>query len=450
MKRVLTVLLAVVVFASFGTVAKAAVEFSELGDTGTSVTQIQQKLHDLGFLYCEPTGYFGQGTQSAVINFQKTSGLTADGKVGNATIKALFGSSTPSTTSSSANTQKASTAPTTSTSGDALRYGDNNKYVTELQQKLHDLGFLVANPTGYYGTSTRAAVRNYQKTMGLTADGIAGTDTRKALLGSKYTSLNSSNTAPAAKPAATTTSSSSSNASKASNSADDGEIAPGDRGSLVSTVQTKLKKLGYYTYSKISEFYGPITQAAVRQFQAANGLAVDGVVGPKTLAKLNSSSAISKSKAATKTTATKTSSTKTTKTVSVLGASSSSSAKIEAMISYAKSKLGCRYVWGATGSSTFDCSGLVLCSLRSVGVSSPRTSSSMSQVSSWTKISKSNLQRGDLVFFRSSRTSSVTHVGIYLGDGQFIHASSGKGRVTISSINSSYYSRYFKWGRRVF
>ena len=425
MKRVLTVLLAVVVFASFGTVAKAAVNSCELGDTGSSVTEVKQKLHDLGFLECSPTGYFGQGTQAAVINFQKSSGLTADGKVGSATIKALFGtSSTTSTTSSSATTS-------TSSSGDVLQYGDNNKYVTQLQQALHDLGFLVANPTGYYGESTRAAVRNFQKSQGLTADGIAGTATRKALLGSNYTSLSSS--------------SSSATTSSTSSSSDD-MVNPGDRGSIVSTIQTKLKSLGYYTYSKITDFYGPITEAAVRQFQSANGLTVDGIVGPKTLAKLNSGSAVSKS-SAKKTTST--SSASSSKTVSVLGASSSSNAKIEAMITYAKSKLGCKYVWGATGPNTFDCSGLVISALKSVGVSAPRTSTAMSQVTSWDKISLANLQRGDLVFFSSS-SSSVGHVGIYLGDGQFIHASSGTGRVTISDINSSYYARHFKWGRRVF
>lgn len=434
MKRVLTVLLAVVVFASCGTVAKASVESCELGDSNSSVTQVQQKLHDLGFLVANPTGYFGQGTQAAVINFQKTYGLSVDGKVGSETIKALFGTSTTSTTSSSAGTTSSSSS-SSSSSADVLQYGDNNKYVTQLQKALHDLGFLTANPTGYYGSSTQAAVRNFQKSKGLTVDGKAGPETRKALLGSNYVSLTSSTT--------TTTKTTTTISSK-------DMINPGDRGSIVSTIQTRLKSLGYYTYSKITEFYGPITEAAVRQFQAANGLAVDGIIGPKTLAKLNSSTAISKSKATTTTAKTTTTTkTTTTKTVTVLGASSSSNAKIEAMISYAKSKLGCKYVWGATGPSSFDCSGLVLSSLKSVGVSAPRTSTSMSQVTSWDKISKANLQRGDLVFFTAS-SSSIGHVGIYLGGGQFIHASSGTGRVTISDIDSSYYTRHFRFGRRVF
>ena len=427
MKRVLTALLAVIVFSSFGMVANAAVEGCELGDSGTNVTQVQQKLHDLGFLVSKPTGYYGTGTQAAVTNFQKSEGLTADGKVGSVTIKALFGSSsTTSTTSSTAST-------TSSSSGDVLQYGDNNKYVTQLQQALHDQGYLTANPTGYYGTSTQAAVKAFQKAKGLTVDGIAGTATRKALLGSSYTSLSGTTT--------TTT----------TISTDDGSISPGDKGAIVATIQTRLKALGYYTYSKISEFYGPITEEAVRAFQKANGLTVDGEIGPKTLSKLNSSSAISKSKATTttaKTTTTTTAST-TTKTVSVLGASSSSSSKIESLIAYAKTKLGCRYVWGATGPSTFDCSGFVGYCLDSVGVNAPRTSAAMSQVTSWDKISKANLQRGDLVFFHSS-SAYVGHVGIYLGDGQFIHASSGKGKVTISDINSSYYSRNFVYGRRVF
>lgn len=421
MKRVLTVLLAIGIFASFGTIAKAAVESSELGDTGSSVTQIQQKLYDLGFLVCKPTGYFGATTQAAVTNFQKSEGLTADGKVGSATLKALFGSSASSTSTTS------SSASTTSSKGDVLRYGDNNSYVTQLQQALHDKGFLKANPTGYFGSSTEAAVKSFQKSKGLTVDGIAGTATRKALLGSSYTSL-------------TGTTSAAATASKV-----EGAINPGDRGETVKTVQTRLKALGYYTYSKITDFYGPITESAVRAFQKANGLSVDGVIGPKTLSKLNSSSAVAKGKTTTTTTA----SSSNTKTVSVLGASSSSSSKVESMIAFARTKLGCRYVWGATGPSTFDCSGFVLTCLKSVGVSAPRTSASMSSVSSWDKISKANLQRGDLVFFSSS-SAYVGHVGIYLGGGQFIHASSGSKKVTISDINSSYYARNFKFGRRVF
>lgn len=424
MKRVLTVLLAIGIFASFGTIAKAAVESSELGDTGSSVTQIQQKLYDLGFLVCKPTGYFGASTQAAVTNFQKSEGLSADGKVGSATLKALFGSSASSTSTTS------SSASTASSKGDNLQYGDNNKYVTQLQQALHDKGFLKANPTGYFGSSTEAAVKSFQKSKGLTVDGIAGTATRKALLGSSYTSL-------------TGTTSAAATASKV-----EGAINPGDRGETVKTVQTRLKALGYYTYSKITDFYGPITESAVRAFQKANGLSVDGVIGPKTLSKLNSSSAVAKGKTSTAKT-TSTASSSSSKTVSVLGASSSSSSKVESMIATAKSKLGCRYVWGATGPSTFDCSGFVLTCLKSVGVSAPRTSASMSSVSSWDKISKANLQRGDLVFFSSS-SAYVGHVGIYLGGGQFIHASSGSHKVTISDINSSYYARNFKFGRRVF
>lgn len=421
MKRVLTALLVIGIFASFGTIAKAAVESSELGDSGSSVTQIQQKLYDLGFLVCKPTGYFGASTQAAVTNFQKSEGLTADGKVGSATIKALFGSSASSTSTTS------SSASTTSSKGDVLQYGDNNSYVTQLQQALHDKGFLKANPTGYFGSSTQAAVKSFQKSKGLTVDGIAGTATRKALLGSSYTSLTGTTTTTAT-------------ASKV-----EGAINPGDRGETVKTVQTRLKALGYYTYSKITDFYGPITESAVRAFQKANGLTVDGVIGPKTLSKLNSSSAVAKSKTTTTTTA----SSSNSKSVQVLGASSSSSSKVESMIAFAKTKLGCRYVWGATGPSTFDCSGFVLTCLKSVGVSAPRTSASMSAVSSWDKISKANLQRGDLVFFSSS-SASVGHVGIYLGNGQFIHASSGSKKVTISDINSSYYARNFKFGRRVF
>ena len=66
-----------------------------------------------------------------------------------------------------------------------------------------------------------------------------------------------------------------------------------------------------------------------------------------------------------------------------------------------------------------------------------------------TKLTKSQLKRGDLVFFNTiSDSDRCDHVGIYLGDNQFIHASSGGGRVMISSL-SGYYERNFSWGRCV-
>ena len=116
------------------------------------------------------------------------------------------------------------------------------------------------------------------------------------------------------------------------------------------------------------------------------------------------------------------------------------------IVSYAKSFLGCSYVYGATGPRSFDCSGFTQYVYAHFGKSIPRNSAA--QYSSSKKISKSQLQAGDLIFFSNSSAGKVGHVAIYIGGGQMIHAANSKTGVCIDSINSSYYtSHYIGCGR---
>lgn len=117
------------------------------------------------------------------------------------------------------------------------------------------------------------------------------------------------------------------------------------------------------------------------------------------------------------------------------------------LLANADAKTGTRYRWGGTSRSGYDCSGFVQSVYKSQGVSLPRTSRDMAGVGS--KVSKSSLKPGDLVFFATGRGSRISHVGIYKGDGKFIHASSGKGKVVTSSLNDGYYSRRLVTARRV-
>lgn len=91
-------------------------------------------------------------------------------------------------------------------------------------------------------------------------------------------------------------------------------------------------------------------------------------------------------------------------------------------------KVGSPYRYGAAGPNAFDCSGLVTWAFKSSGKSLPRTSNAMSRVG--TSVSKSALQPGDLVFFYKP----VSHVGIYIGNGKVVHASSRKSPVKVSDI----------------
>lgn len=116
----------------------------------------------------------------------------------------------------------------------------------------------------------------------------------------------------------------------------------------------------------------------------------------------------------------------------------------------AKNLLGTPYVWGATGPNKFDCSGFTQEVFCQVGIKIPRNSRAQAKVGEY--IPYEHLKRGDMVFFNTTGKdkSRVTHVGIYLNNGKFIHASSGGKRVIISSLRKShYYKKRFLWGRRI-
>ncbi len=125
-----------------------------------------------------------------------------------------------------------------------------------------------------------------------------------------------------------------------------------------------------------------------------------------------------------------------------------SSKKSRNIIKLAKRKLGKRYVWGAVGQkNTFDCSGLTKYVFKQNGINLPRTSINQSKYGK--PVNRSQLKPGDLVFFDTSkrRKGYVNHVGIYLGNGKFIHASSAKKKVVVSNL-SKFYSQRYKGARR--
>ncbi|MFJ4202622.1 NlpC/P60 family protein [Streptomyces sviceus] len=100
-----------------------------------------------------------------------------------------------------------------------------------------------------------------------------------------------------------------------------------------------------------------------------------------------------------------------------------------AAVSYAYTKLGSPYVWGATGPDAFDCSGLIQAAYRSAGISLPRTT--YAQIDAGRRVSRSELLPGDLVFFYSG----ISHVGLYIGNGQMIHAPNPSAPVRVAPID---------------
>lgn len=115
------------------------------------------------------------------------------------------------------------------------------------------------------------------------------------------------------------------------------------------------------------------------------------------------------------------------------------------VVAYASKFLGRPYVWGASGPRAFDCSGFTAYVYNNFGVSLDHYTGS--QAGAGQAVSRGNLSPGDLVFFNTY--GSLSHVGIYMGDGRFIHAANERTGVTISNLNEGYYSARFAGGRRV-
>ncbi|MHB8073520.1 C40 family peptidase [Desulfosporosinus fructosivorans] len=196
----------------------------------------------------------------------------------------------------------------------------------------------------------------------------------------------------------------------------DGTLKLGSRGPDVVELQTKLNSVGF-DVGTADGIFGNMTKQSVINFQRENSLVGDGIVGPLTVKTLNSTY-IQKQ----------------------------SPKNVDSIIATAKQYLGVKYQWGGTTPQTgFDCSGYVSYVFSQNGISLPRVS--RDQYTVGTQVAFSDLQPGDLVFFSFAGDGIVSHVGIYLGEGQFINASSSKG-VTVYEIGS-YWKSVYVGARRV-
>lgn len=203
------------------------------GSKGNDVKTLQTLLNEKGYNCGKVDGIFGKNTENAVKQFQKDNGLSVDGIVGTKTWEAL------------------QSHPT-------IKNGSRGSAVKEAQTILNNLGYNAGSVDGIFGTNTENAVKQFQQNMGLSVDGIVGKNTWDKL-------LNSTNEYPT--------------------------IKKGSKNNYVTIAQNRLNELGYEAGSA-DGIFGTNTENAVKAFQSANGLSVDGIIGKNTWAKLNSDSAV--------------------------------------------------------------------------------------------------------------------------------------------------------------
>lgn len=122
---------------------------------------------------------------------------------------------------------------------------------------------------------------------------------------------------------------------------------------------------------------------------------------------------------------------------------------VEKLLSLALAQTGTPYVYGGSDFHGFDCSGFVNYVYKhAVGINLPRTSKAQSDYTM--RLKRNELIPGDIVFFDTSLKGRINHCGIYMGNGRFVHASSGKVyAVTTSNLDKGFYKNRFRWGGRV-
>lgn len=223
------------------------VELLKYGMGGTEVGDLQNDLKVLGYFHEECTGYFGEITQAAVMEFQRDQGCLVDGVVGERTftmIQTLLDSNANIT---------------------LLQFGDSGDNVIALQEKLTQLGYFAENATGYYGIITTTAVKKLQKDYEYTESGALGQKTNE-LVNRLISQLDVTIVSVQAE--------------------ETGLLKNGSTGTRVLELQENLTTLGYFT-GICTGVFGTITENAVRKVQRRYQYVQDGVVGPQTESLIN-------------------------------------------------------------------------------------------------------------------------------------------------------------------
>jgi len=291
----------------------------------------------------------------------------------------------------------------TSSVGATFHPGDRGDEILAIQQQLNAMGRnIVAD--GDYGTQTTEAVRNFQTSQGLDADGIVGAMTYQALMGTNMPD----NTCTHFVQQDTDSNSSTS--------------VPVTADNVIMIVQQALVHNGYTV--SVDGVLGTETDTAIRQFQADHGLEVDGIVGGQTFYALTG---------------------QTLSTAPFSYGNTSESSEGENIVAAADQYLGVPYVYGGNTPDGFDCSGFTKYVFSSIGITLPRTADEQYDIG--TPVAYSNLRPGDLLFFDSGY-SGISHTGIYVGNHEFVSATTSQG-VVVADLDNTYWSSCYVGARRV-
>ena len=329
-----------------------------------------------------------------------------------------------------------------------LKVGNTDPMVARIQERLAELNYIDGDePSETFGEPVAAALKRFQRVHHMTETGEADPLTQQMLFSEEAAYY---------------------------------RLQQGDEGEDVESLQERLFELGYEVEKK-NGYFGIATAKALSSFQTRNKIEATGIMDTDTADILYSNNArpkvdptptpTPKPKKTPRPTVKPTErpdeedpvqpetnpGVGTTKTAppenqeSGGGSVAEATGDVNGFIATAKAQQGKPYVLGDEGPNSFDCSGLVHYSLNANGVKVGRMSAkNYAKIDSWETIhSVGDLKPGDLLFFRSDSSSTISHTGIWLGGNKYIHASSSAGKVVISSW-SDWSNRNFSHGKRVF
>ncbi|QDP40408.1 C40 family peptidase [Radiobacillus deserti] len=295
-----------------------------------------------------------------------------------------------------------------------LKYGQHNESVIVLQYKLSQLNYFKQPVDGEFGIRTEYALKSFQKDHHLTVNGVANQKTITTLMKierKKYLQpLKSIKN----------------------------DYVPGEQGEDITKIQKALQYFGYYK-GELDGIYGPLTDKAIINFQEDHGLEVKKSINEKTVNEIYEAEPTEP----VKTVEAPTSNTEQKEAEPKPVKKQTTSYSVSSVITTAKSLIGTPYVWGGESPGGFDCSGFIQYVYQSQGIKLGRT---VSDIWNATK-PVSNLSVGDFVFYQTYK-AGPSHMGIYLGNNQFIHAGESNG-VEISDMGISYWKERYIGAKRV-